>query len=40
MTHLTWVFSDGWEEALMDPDIDQEEAKLGRRVRIALTEGA
>jgi hypothetical protein len=40
MTHLTWVFSVGWEEALMDPDIDQEEAKLGRRVRIALTEGA
>lgn len=30
MTHLTWCFSGGWEEALMDPDIDQAEAKLGR----------
>ncbi|WP_227471723.1 AAA family ATPase [Paenarthrobacter sp. YJN-5] len=40
MTHMTWAFTDGWEEALMDPDIDQTEAKLGRRVRIKLTEGA
>lgn len=37
MTHLTWVHDGGWEDALIDPDIDQEEARLGRKVRYALT---
>lgn len=37
MTHLTWVHDGNWETALMDPDIDQEEARLGRKVRRALT---
>lgn len=36
-THLTWVHDGDWETALLDPDIDQNEARLGRRVRIALT---
>jgi hypothetical protein len=37
MTHLTWVFREGWEDALTDPDIDQAEAVLGIRARRALT---
>lgn len=37
MTHLTWAWQDGWEDALFDPDIDQDEAALGRRVRYRLT---
>lgn len=37
MTHLTWVHDGGWEDALIDPDIDQKEATLGRKVRYALT---
>lgn len=37
MTHLSWVHDGDWESALMDPDIDQHEARLGRRVRVALT---
>lgn len=39
MTHLTWVTDGGWELALMDPDIDQDDAELGRKVRYALTAG-
>jgi hypothetical protein len=39
MTHLTWVSDGGWELALMDPDIDQHDAELGRKVRYALTAG-
>lgn len=35
--HLTWVHDGGWEEALNDPDIDQSEATLGRKVRQRLT---
>jgi hypothetical protein len=37
MSHLTWVSDGGWEEALTDPDIDQHDAELGRKVRRALT---
>lgn len=37
MTHLTWMHDGGWEAALNDPSIDQEDAKLGRLVREALT---
>lgn len=37
MTHLTWVTDGGWESALMDPDIDQDDAEVGRKVRSALT---
>ncbi|MCC3299811.1 AAA family ATPase [Arthrobacter caoxuetaonis] len=37
MTHLTWVHDGNWETALLDPDIDQDEARLGRKVRYALT---
>ena len=35
--HLTWVHDGGWEEALNDPEIDQKEAALGRKVRQGLT---
>lgn len=34
---LTWVHDGGWEDALFDPDLDQAEADLGRKVRYALT---
>jgi hypothetical protein len=37
MTHLIWVSDGGWELALMDPDIDPDEAGKGRKVRQALT---
>lgn len=37
MSHLTWMYQDGWEDALTDPDIDQGEARVGRTVRRALT---
>lgn len=37
MTHLTWMHDGGWETALSDPSIDQQDAKLGRLVREALT---
>jgi hypothetical protein len=37
MTHLTWVSDGGWELALMDPDIDPDEAEKGRKVRQVLT---
>lgn len=37
MSHLSWVHDGGWEMALLDPDLDQEEAELGRKVRYALT---
>ncbi|WP_253905200.1 AAA family ATPase [Arthrobacter sp. H14] len=37
MTHMTWAHDGGWEDALVDPDIDQHEARLGRRVREVLT---
>ncbi len=37
MTHLTWVSDGGWELALMDPDIDQDGAEKGRKVRRALS---
>ncbi|QOD05702.1 AAA family ATPase (plasmid) [Pseudarthrobacter sp. BIM B-2242] len=37
MSHLTWITDGGWELALLDPDIDPEEAALGRKVRYALT---
>lgn len=37
MTHLTWMHDGGWESALTDPTINQEDARLGRKVREALT---
>ncbi|EMY35655.1 hypothetical protein D477_003133 [Arthrobacter crystallopoietes BAB-32] len=37
LTHLSWLFSDNWEEMLNDPDVDKHEAKLARTVRRALT---
>jgi hypothetical protein len=35
--HLTWIHDGEWEILLNDPNIDQEEARLGRKVRYALT---
>jgi hypothetical protein len=36
-TFMCFVHDGGWEDALFDPDIDQAEADLGRKVRYALT---
>ena len=36
-SHLTWVHDDKWEDMLTDPELDQEEARLGRLVRHRLT---
>lgn len=35
--HLTWVHDGGWVDALNDPEIDPDEAELGRLVREGLT---
>jgi hypothetical protein len=37
MSHMTWVFDENWEDMLTDPNIDQEEARLGKIVRYRLT---
>jgi hypothetical protein len=37
MTHLTWMHDGGWDAALTDPNINQEDARLGRLVRQSLT---
>lgn len=40
MTSLLWCFEEGWEDALLDPELDQEASTLGRRVRRSLTGSA
>lgn len=37
MSHLTWCYDSNWEDTLTDPNIDQDEARLGRIVRHRLT---
>lgn len=36
-SHLTWIYDNQWEDLLTDPELDQEEARLGRLVRYRLT---